>query len=90
MSANCWVPLILSTGRWRSLNPAITRHHFIIGAQKWTVFGPAGAFRNRDSTDEFVDIWFVTHEARVGWAGISVGKAKLACAYSMTRNAAIG
>jgi hypothetical protein len=30
----------LLAGRRRSFNPAATRHHFIIGAQKNTVFGP--------------------------------------------------
>eukprot|EP00276_Gloeochaete_wittrockiana_P016137 CAMPEP_0184341214 /NCGR_PEP_ID=MMETSP1089-20130417/9833_1 /TAXON_ID=38269 ORGANISM="Gloeochaete wittrockiana, Strain SAG46.84" /NCGR_SAMPLE_ID=MMETSP1089 /ASSEMBLY_ACC=CAM_ASM_000445 /LENGTH=114 /DNA_ID=CAMNT_0026669385 /DNA_START=145 /DNA_END=486 /DNA_ORIENTATION=+ len=33
---------IFSTGRFKSAKPAITRHHFIAGAQKNIVFGPAG------------------------------------------------
>ena len=32
--------LSLSAGLARSFNPAATKHHFIIGAQKNTVFGP--------------------------------------------------
>ena len=32
--------LSLSAGRPRSLRPAPTRHHFMRGAQKNTVFGP--------------------------------------------------
>jgi len=38
--------LSLSAGRLKSLTPARTRHHFISGAQKKTVFGPAGWFMN--------------------------------------------
>lgn len=38
--------LSFSAGRLKSLTPAMTRHHFIIGAQKNTVFGPAGWFKN--------------------------------------------
>jgi len=34
----------LSAGRARSFTPAATRHHFMRGAQKKTVFGPAGWF----------------------------------------------
>ena len=37
-----WVRLSLSAGLARSATPAPTRHHFIVGAQKKTVFGPAG------------------------------------------------
>ena len=36
--------LSFSAGRERSLRPAATRHHFIIGAQKKTVFGPGGVY----------------------------------------------
>ena len=36
-----WDTLSLSAGRERSFRPAATRHHFMIGAQKKTVFGPA-------------------------------------------------
>jgi hypothetical protein len=36
--------LSFSAGRRRSLTPAATRHHFITGAQKNTVFGPAGPY----------------------------------------------
>jgi hypothetical protein len=32
--------LSLSAGRLKSFTPAATRHHFINGAQKKTVFGP--------------------------------------------------
>lgn len=32
--------LSFSAGRCKSFNPAATRHHFITGAQKNTVFGP--------------------------------------------------
>ncbi len=32
--------LSLSAGRDRSLRPAATKHHFMTGAQKKTVFGP--------------------------------------------------
>ena len=35
-----WETLSLSAGRLRSFKPAATRHHFITGAQKNTVFGP--------------------------------------------------
>jgi hypothetical protein len=43
---HCYVPrfcdiLSLSAGRERSLIPAATRHHFIIGAQKNIVLGPS-------------------------------------------------
>lgn len=43
--------LSLSAGRLKSFTPAATRHHFINGAQKKTVFGPAGWFINADSFD---------------------------------------
>lgn len=36
--------LSFSAGRERSLMPAATRHHFITGAQKKTVFGPGGGY----------------------------------------------
>ena len=32
--------LSFSAGLWRSFTPAATRHHFMSGAQKNTVFGP--------------------------------------------------
>ena len=35
-----WDTLSFSAGRERSFKPAATRHHFINGAQKNTVFGP--------------------------------------------------
>jgi len=38
--------LSFSAGRFRSFNPAATRHHFIMGAQKKMVLGPAGWFMN--------------------------------------------
>ena len=38
-----WDALSFSAGRARSRTPAATRHHFIIGAQKNTVFGPVYA-----------------------------------------------
>jgi hypothetical protein len=37
---------INSGGRLMSASPAITRPHFMVGAQKKTVLGPAGWFRN--------------------------------------------
>lgn len=40
-----WEKLSFSAGLARSASPAITRHHFIVGAQKNTVFGPAGWFQ---------------------------------------------
>lgn len=40
--------LSFSAGRERSFTPAATRHHFMSGAQKKTVFGPGGV--NGDST----------------------------------------
>ena len=36
-----WEMLSLSAGLLRSFKPATTRHHFMTGAQKKTVFGPA-------------------------------------------------
>ena len=41
--------LSLSAGRLKSLTPAMTRHHFIIGAQKKTVLGPISCTRVRNS-----------------------------------------
>ena len=37
------VALSFSAGRVMSRRPAATRHHFIMGAQKNTVFGPVVA-----------------------------------------------
>lgn len=37
--------LSLFAGRLKSFKPAATKHHFINGAQKNTVFGPAGWFK---------------------------------------------
>jgi len=44
--ATFWLIDNLSAGRAISLRPAATRHHFIKGAQKNTVLGPAGWFIN--------------------------------------------
>lgn len=37
-----WAVLSFSAGLVKSAKPAITKPHFIIGAQKNTVLGPAG------------------------------------------------
>lgn len=50
-SATFWDMLSLSAGRLKSFTPAATRHHFINGAQKKTVFGPAGWFMNAENFD---------------------------------------
>jgi len=42
--ARFWERLSLSAGRDMSFSPAATRPHFINGAQKNTVLGPAGWF----------------------------------------------
>ena len=39
-SPTFWDMLSLSAGRFKSFKPAATKHHFINGAQKNTVFGP--------------------------------------------------
>ncbi len=51
-----WVGDSFSAGRFKSASPAMTSAHFwllkkevegtIVGAQKWTVLGPAGWLRN--------------------------------------------
>lgn len=54
-SATFWETLSLSAGRDKSFRPAKTRHHFIKGAQKNTVLGPAGwfiKFWNREAPAE--------------------------------------
>jgi hypothetical protein len=43
--------LNFSAGRAKSANPAPTNAHFIVGAQKKTVFGPAGWFHAGFATD---------------------------------------
>jgi len=44
VNAAFWETLSLSAGRLKSFKPATTKAHFIIGAQKNTVFGPTGWF----------------------------------------------
>lgn len=53
--ATFWETLSFSTGLPISLTPAMTRHHFIKGAQKNTVFGPAGWFMNEVNFDVDAD-----------------------------------
>jgi len=50
--------LNLSAGRDRSFNPAATRHHFIIGAQKKTVLGP-GKSRMGELRDEYHELAYL-------------------------------
>jgi hypothetical protein len=40
--------LSFSAGRRRSFTPAATKHHFIMGAQKNTVFGPMPSYADRN------------------------------------------
>ena len=42
-----WETLSLSAGLLRSFKPAPTRHHFMNGAQKNTVFGPGECLVNQ-------------------------------------------
>lgn len=51
-------PLTLSTGLLMSVNPAITRPHFKVGAQKCTVLGPVSLCQNRLKAIFIVDILY--------------------------------
>ena len=46
-----WGKLILSVGRWSSMNDAPLMNHLDMGAQKWTVNGPASATTNIENND---------------------------------------
>lgn len=49
VSATFWYRESFSGGRLKSLIPAMTNAHFIVGAQKWTVFGPTSEFQNLEN-----------------------------------------
>jgi len=53
--ARFWDTLSFSAGRLRSFIPAATKHHFIKGAQKNTVLGPAGWFMNEENLETLAD-----------------------------------